>query len=139
MLQSGSHHSTNNLRYHQLAPIQNARRSCPYCSPKAGQQWFSLLRKLDSRLWNIESGKTIFYISWSCCKRKELQETTSPHFHLLSCVCAQLLQYLTCIQTQVGSVREGGRSSFQLSIIMKLNEAGLELGQAKSDVYDKLV
>lgn len=54
MLQSGSHHSTNNLRYHQLAPIQNARRCCPHCRPKAGQQWFSLLRKLDSRLWNIE-------------------------------------------------------------------------------------
>lgn len=139
MLQSGSHHSTNNLMYHQLAPTQNARRCCSHCSPKAGNTDFQC-----SGSWILDFGMlslvtTICHISWSCWKRKQLQETTSPHFNLPSCVCVQLLQYLTCMQTQVGSVRECERSGFQLSIIMKLNEAGLQLGQAKSDVYDKLV
>ena len=88
--QPGGHHSINDLKYHHLAPIQNARKCCWNCSHEDCLTVFSMTKKLDTKVWWVWS--PYFFNSHDlACKRKQLQEIASaslpPSKH---CLCATI-------------------------------------------------
>lgn len=134
--QSGGHHSTTWFEippssYNQEYKKMLLKLQPPRLANSASQ--YPEIWKLE-----VESGPHTF----SCLLILLARENSSrrqllPHVCLPSLIHVQLLGYLTCFQTLYA--RECEEGCFQLSIISKLNEAGLEFGRTKSNVYDKLL